>query len=346
MTKVWNIAVIGAGDMGRQHVKGWQLAGHQVVSVTDVDQGRAEALAQAFQVPGVYTDYQESIPQGNVDIVSICLPLPLHREVTVFAANQGKHIFCEKPLTRSLEDADAMEKAVTEAGVQFGLGLQRNLSQGVLAARALVQSGRLGRPVLFACDSIAEIRPKRIMHDANGNMGPLMDLGCHYYMMWQTVFNSSPKTVYAQGRVLARERRELSHIEELAIDSAVVTVEYESGDIGTFTVSWGMPPQTKLRGHQDRILGPRGGAEGGFNANPSKITVYEEDGVEEVPLHVYPSLHQEQFQLFVQSIEQQGAASAGFQAGRDVLTLTLAIFKSIETGEAIDFERFSRELSA
>ncbi|TDF98118.1 Gfo/Idh/MocA family protein [Paenibacillus piri] len=345
MKKRWKVAVIGSGDMGKQHVKGWQLAGHEVVSITDVDTARAESLAQETGVAAIYADYKEAIVQPDVEIVSVCLPLALHAPVTIDSAEAGKHIFCEKPLARNLEEAAAMEASVRKAGVRFGLGLQRNLSQGVLKAKELVETGKLGRPVFFECDAVAEIRPKRIMHDANGNMGPLMDLGCHYYIMWQTVFQSRPKSVYARGNILAKDRPELAHIEELAIDSAVVTVEYESGDVGVFTVSWGMPPRFKLGSREDRILGPKGGAAGGFNSNPSKLSLYIGDEIEELPLYVYPSLHKEQFDLFVQALEGQGEPAASFQAGKEVLVLTQAIFKSIETGEAVDYPSFSRESS-
>src|SRR5690554_167263 len=101
--KVYNIAVIGSGDMGKLHVKAWKLAGHQVVSVTDVDTARAQELADQFEVPKVYSDYKESIHVDEIDVVSICLPLVFHAPVTIYAAEMGKHIFCEKPLTHSME---------------------------------------------------------------------------------------------------------------------------------------------------------------------------------------------------------------------------------------------------
>ncbi|TNJ66992.1 Gfo/Idh/MocA family oxidoreductase [Paenibacillus hemerocallicola] len=337
MSKIWKVAVIGTGDMGKQHIKGWQLAGHEVVSVTDIDLQRARELATQFNVKQVYQDYKEAIVDRDVEIVSVCLPLALHAPVTIFAAEQGKHIFCEKPLARNFREVADMEEAVRKAGVQFGLGLQRNLSVGVQTARQYVQEGRLGRPVIFHNDSLAQIRPKRVMHDADGNGGPLMDLGCHYYIMWQTVFASRPKTVYARGQLLAKDREELAHIAKLAYDTAQVTIEYETGDVGIFTVSWGLPPGVKLKAHVDRLYGPKGGLEGGFNNNAAKLTFYDGDQVSELHLESYASLHNEQFRLFVDALNEGKPAPVGFEAGKDVLALTLAIFRSIETGEVIDF---------
>lgn len=344
MSKIWKVAVIGAGDMGKSHVSGWKMAGHQVVSITDIDQERAGQIAKEFDVPQTYADYKEAIGQPDVEIVSICLPLSFHAPVTIYAAEQGKHVFCEKPLARNFQEADAMEEAVNKAGVQFGIGFQRNLSRSIWTVRDWIEEGRLGRPVISQCDSVAQIRPKRIMHDANGNAGPLMDLGCHYFIMWQTMFQSLPKTIYARGEIMARDRQELAHIEKLAVDSAVVTIEYESGDIGIFTVTWGMAPNFKMKAYQDRLFGPKGGVEGNLNGNPGKVTLYEEDQVSEVPLEKYKSLHQEQFDRFVDALNTGKAAPTSFKEARDVLATTLAIFKSIETGEVIDFASFYKQL--
>ena len=73
--------------------------------------------------------------------MSICTPLAWHAPVTIAAAAQGKHVFCEKPLARSLAEATAMEESLTQAGVQFGLGFQRNLAAGVALLRQLREKG-------------------------------------------------------------------------------------------------------------------------------------------------------------------------------------------------------------
>ncbi len=69
MTRRYGIAVIGAGDMGGKHTEAWQLAGHDVVSVTDVDAARAQELATARGVETIHQDYAQAVDDGNVDIV-------------------------------------------------------------------------------------------------------------------------------------------------------------------------------------------------------------------------------------------------------------------------------------
>lgn len=322
------VAVLGAGDMGLHHVEAWTRLGHEVVSITDVDRKRAAGLAERHGIARAFDDYREAVADPGADVVAICLPLPLHAPAAVLAARHGKHVLTEKPLCRTPAEADAMEAAVREEGVCFGVGFQRNLAEGVGLLRRWAADGRFGRPLVFSSDLLQEVRPKRAMHDRRGNNGPLTDAGCHYYMLWQTVFRSKPRAVYAQGRVLALERPEVSHLAELAIDTAVVTVEYESGDIGTLTVSWGLAEGFRLRGRPDRLIGPRGGAEGGVNG---ALTLYECDREERVD--VAPrDLHEVEVGLFADAVRGGDPFPYGFREGRQILATTSAILESIDTG--------------
>jgi len=329
MARTYGIAVIGTGDMGNRHIAGWQALGHRVVSVTDVDPVRANEAAARFGVDTVHADYADAVADRRVDIVSICLPLAFHAPVTIAAARHGKHILCEKPLARSFGEVAAMEAAVRDAGVTFGLGLQRNLAEGVGVLRELAANGEFGRPMVFSADLLQEVRPKRAMHDRHGNNGPLMDAGLHYFMMWQTVFRSKPKAVYAQGRILAMDRPEVAGFEQLAIDTAVVTVEFESGDVATITVSWGLAAGSQMRGHGDRVFGPKGGAQGDVNR---ELRMFRGDRVETLAIEP-KDLHEVEFAAFVDALERGKEPPSGFVAGKEMLALTQAMLRSIDSGK-------------
>lgn len=312
--------------MGGRHVAGWRAVGHDVAVVSDVDRARAESLAAAHHVDTVETDYARAI--AHADVVSICLPLALHAEVTIAAARAGKHVFTEKPLAPTVADAEAMATAVARAGVHFGLGFQRNLAGGIALLRQWAAEGRFGRPMLYSSDLLQEVRPKVAMHDRNGNNGPFTDAGCHYYLAWQTVFRSRPKTVYAQGRITAIGRPEIAHFAQLAIDTGVVTVEYESGDIGTLTASWGLAKGSAIKSRPERIVGPLGAAEG----NPEReLMLYSGDTVEQVPVEPR-DLHEVELRAFSESIEKDVPYAYGFAVGRQIMAVTDAIFESIATG--------------
>lgn len=337
MMKRYRIAVLGAGDMGGHHVRGWIAAGHHVVSITDEDLPRAQQLAERWNVPSVYADHRQALEDESVDIVSVCLPLQFHAPVTIDAATKGKHVFCEKPLASSFEDARRMEEAVNRAGVQFGIGFQRNLAKGVSIVKQWTEEGRFGHPLVFSSDLLQEVRPKIAMHDNHGNKGPFVDACCHYFYMWNTVLQSKPKRLFASGGILGKDRPEIAHFKELAIDTGVVTVEYESGDIGTMTVSWGLAKDTNLRGRPDRIIGPQGGAEGSFNHFGGEICIdlFDGDGKESIVLK-QEDLFQTELKQFADAITEHRPAPVGFSQGKEMLAMSFAVLQSIETGNIIE----------
>lgn len=342
MGKTFRIAVIGAGAMGREHVDGWQRAGHRVVSITDLNPDAARSIAAQFGVPAVFADYREAISSPEADIVSICLPLTFHAPVTIFAARQGKHVFCEKPLARSMEEAAEMEEAVRAAGVRFGIGFQRNVAGDVEVCRQYVQSGQFGRPLVLNSDVLAMVRPKLAMHDKHDNNGPIVDACCHSFLMWQTILQANPKNVYARGAILAKGRPEVAHLEQagrLAIDTAVVVVEFESGDIGAMTVSWGLAKDTKLFRRPDRIVGPRGGAE---LSGAGSLRICVGDREESIVLGE-EHLHRKQFERFAHALTEGGPVPAGFPQGKQMLALSLAALTSVETGEVVPVPDAFRE---
>ena len=145
--------MLGAGDTGVRHVRAWSALGHDVVSVSDVDTARAQQLSETHGIARIYSDYREAVADPEPEIVSICLPLVLHAPATIAAAECGKHVITEKPLCRTLSEAAQMEAAVRGSGVQFGVGLQRNLAPGVGLLRKWAAEGRFGRPMLFSASS-------------------------------------------------------------------------------------------------------------------------------------------------------------------------------------------------
>ena len=112
---------------------------------------------------------------------------------------------------------------------------------------------------------IREIRPKIEMHDAYANGGPVIDMVVHQIDEWAYIFDAEPVSVYAQGFKLAAGRPELeSRVKELAHDTATVVVRYDSGDVGTFVVAWGLPYGVNPPGVPEQIYGPKGLAEISF----------------------------------------------------------------------------------
>ena len=103
-----NVCIIGCGFMGKQHAQAWKDRGDcDVVAVCDpFEEWRLELAEEMSAVP--YEHWEEAIEHEGLDVVSVCTPTFLHKEITCFAASLGRHVLCEKPLAKTLEEADAI----------------------------------------------------------------------------------------------------------------------------------------------------------------------------------------------------------------------------------------------
>ena len=101
MKKV-RIGILGSRFSAHLHLTNYKkLRGHkmEVVAVAAKSEESASRFANDFDIPRTYTDYRKLIEDQDVDVVDICLPTDLHKEAVVAAAEAGKHVICEKPLT-------------------------------------------------------------------------------------------------------------------------------------------------------------------------------------------------------------------------------------------------------
>ena len=147
------VAVVGFGWMGQVHARAWaRLAHHfpeaplrpRFVAVADTDAARRTAARDVYGFADVTESWQEVLDRDDVDVVSVCGPNFVHREIGEAVARSGRHLWIEKPAGRSADDTRAIAAAVHEAGVQSAVGFNYRNAPAVQAARRLVADGALG----------------------------------------------------------------------------------------------------------------------------------------------------------------------------------------------------------
>jgi myo-inositol 2-dehydrogenase / D-chiro-inositol 1-dehydrogenase len=232
------VVVVGAGDMGERHAAHWRDTGARVVAVVDSDDARARACAAAFGAAHG-RELGPFLADPEVHVVSVCTPTFLHATFTVAALQAGKHVLCEKPAALTLEDAHAMRRAAERSGRELRIGFMRRFDPAYEPLMGF--TGRIGRPILAQVTITAGVRPKRLMHDAMANGGPIIDMCCHIFTQWRAMFDGQPETVSARGYTFSDGKPEVERIAQRALDSALVTLEYEGGSVGQIQVSWGLP---------------------------------------------------------------------------------------------------------
>ncbi|MEU3955084.1 Gfo/Idh/MocA family oxidoreductase [Streptomyces achromogenes] len=153
MVDALGVAVIGFGWMGRVHTRAYARLPHhypdlplrpRLVTVAEEVPGRAEEAAERFGFASATRDWREVAADPRIQAVSVTAPNFLHREIGVTLAEAGKHLWIEKPVGLTADDACAVADAVARAGVQGTVGFNYRNAPAVEAARDLIASGGIG----------------------------------------------------------------------------------------------------------------------------------------------------------------------------------------------------------
>ena len=193
MSRDIGVAVIGAGMAGRAHAHGYRSAGTvfspglppvRLVSVADINEELAADTARRYGFERSDTSWQAIVKADDIDVVSVVVANHLHREVVTELAAAGKHVLCEKPLAPTSADAQAMIDAVDAAGVVARVGFTFRRTPGIAAARQVIESGELGRPLYINAQYWTDYgsdpqAPMSWRYRGGPGSGALADLGSH-----------------------------------------------------------------------------------------------------------------------------------------------------------------------
>ncbi len=217
------IGVIGTGRIGRLHAElvAHRLPGAELGLVYDVDQRSALETADALGVPAA-TSVTE-ILDGDIDAVAICSSADSHAELIVAAAQAGKAIFCEKPVSLDLGELDLALATVEARGVPFQIGFNRRFDPAHASVRDAVAAGTIGDPHLVRISSRDPGPPPLEYVKSSG--GLFLDMTIHDFDMARFVTGREVVEVFARGAV--RVQQSLGQVGD--VDTAVVTLVHEDG---------------------------------------------------------------------------------------------------------------------
>ena len=143
------IGLIGTGFVSDLHAAAALMVPEvEVIAVASPTPGKARHFAAERKIPNAFEDYRELLKLKDINLVTLALPNHLHAEACLAAAASGKHILCEKPLCRTLEEADQMIDACKKAGVLLMYAEELCFAPKYVRAKKLVEEGALGRVYL------------------------------------------------------------------------------------------------------------------------------------------------------------------------------------------------------
>ncbi len=138
------VGFAGAGAISQYHLAGWsETPDAELLAICDVDESRARAKAQAFNIPRVYTDFRAMIETEKLDAVDIVTPVGTHAPLTKLAADAGLHVSCQKPLTPTVREAEDLVAYVGDR-VRFMVHENYRFRPHYVQAGQWLQEGRIG----------------------------------------------------------------------------------------------------------------------------------------------------------------------------------------------------------
>lgn len=141
----FNVAVIGAGAIGINHIKSFnEHPEARVVALAEVSPERGKEAADEFEIPTLTTDYKELLGRDDIHIVSIALPNFLHAPVGLEALQAGKHVMIDKPIATNAADAQKLVEEADKQGNLLMVGQNRRMELPVQTAKQLINRGELG----------------------------------------------------------------------------------------------------------------------------------------------------------------------------------------------------------
>ncbi|MFH1920864.1 MAG: Gfo/Idh/MocA family oxidoreductase [Planctomycetota bacterium] len=228
-----NFCVIGTGRAGLVHARNLRsrIMGADLVALCDANREALETAGSELEVGSLYSDYRDAVRGDDVDAVVIVTPTLLHRDVACAAAAAGKHVFLEKPMAVSVDQCREIIAAVEAAGVKLQIGFMRRFDARFLEAKAILDSGELGRVMVIKSTGRGPGLPPPWIYDVDSSNGILAEVNSHDFDAVRWLAASEFTRVYAEAANFKCPDALDEH--PRFYDNAVVNLRLASGTLGT-----------------------------------------------------------------------------------------------------------------
>lgn len=326
------IGILGTGRIGAMHADllAGRVEGAAVAMVYDASAQRAREVAAGLHEARVATDPAELLGAPDLDAVAICSSTDTHADLVVAAAQAGKAIFCEKPISLELADIDRALAAVERAGVLLQVGFNRRFDPSHRAVRDAVAAGEVGAPELVRISSRDPTPPPLEYVRVSG--GIFLDMTIHDFDMARFVTCSDVLEVFARGAV----RVDPAIGEAGDLDTVVVTLTHENGALTVIDnsrrSSYGYDQRVEVFGSEGVVASENPLAHTAVlrNAAGSRAAALPHFFLER-----YAASYLAELQAFVEAVRSGGPSPVGGADGRAPIAIGLAAWRSVREGRAV-----------
>ena len=208
------IGVIGVGHLGKFHLNNWkEIAGVDIVGFYDPHDENAKEVAEKYQLPR-FLDAEALIE--SCDAVDIVAPSNFHFEWCEMAIKKGKHVFVEKPLANTMEEARQLVKLAAESGIKFQVGHVERFNPAFLALKDMEL-----KPMFIEVHRLAQFNPR------GTEVSVILDLMIHDIDIILSIVKSDVKSISASGVAVMTETPDIAN----------VRIEFHNGCVANLTSS-------------------------------------------------------------------------------------------------------------
>ncbi len=339
MKKV-KVGIIGAGKIAeRLHLPQYsEFKKVEVVAICDINKSKAERLAKIYKIQKIYTDYRKMIKEANIDAVSICTPNYLHAEMTIFAANNKKHVLVEKPMALSIAEMKQMIYACKKNNVVLMVEQTQRFDPAHEVLKEVIDSKILGK-IATVRGKLGHSGPEFWSDDSpwffdkrKSGGGVSVDVGIHILDLIRFVLgNSEIESVSAKIANLIKKKIKLE-------DTINAVIKFKNGIMGIFEASWSTSPyevRVEVCGSHGKAIVQQA------NADTQRLRVWTID-----PKNPYNTIKEHKYKIpeksknispcahFINCILNKQKPIIDGNEGMKSMAVILAALKSAKTGKA------------
>lgn len=330
------VGIIGMGRIGQLHLENLSAKFHgvEVVAVMNPSQ-RGRDYAARFGVPHLADNVDVVLDDPDIDVVLICSPSASHADYVIRAAEQGKIIFCEKPIDMSLDRAREVVEKIKAENAQMMVAFNRRFDPDYAKVQQAVARGEIGKPLSLHIISRDPGPPSIDYLKESG--GLFRDMAIHDFDMAQFIMGSKVNEVFATGGCLID--LEIGKIGD--IDTAMVMLRFENGATAVIEDS-----RKAVYGYDQRL--EIFGTEGMLQIrNPYKTNVYracKNGTLSDVNLNFfmdrYEVSYMKEMEAFIDAIRHQRPMPVDGDQGIEAMVIAEAAYESLRGNRPVKIEKF------
>jgi predicted dehydrogenase len=250
------MGVVGVGTMGRQHAFNIRhlIPEARLIAVADADLKRAQQVASELEIDHAYSSIEALVERRDIRAVVVVTPAKFHGAAMRVCAQAGRDIFCEKPFTLKVAEADEMLDLTSKAGLRVQVGHVRRYDPPNVKAKKRIEAGEIGDPVIFK--SLArDPAPPPVSYMASGVNGMFFqDSTVHEFDLGRWLMNDEIAEIHAYGAILVFP--EAAQFND--IDTALLNMKFSRGTLGAvenyMQSGYGYDIRTEIVGSKGTIM--------------------------------------------------------------------------------------------